>query len=401
MPGPLEGIRVLDLTSNVAGPFAAKLLGDYGADVLKVEPPGGDPSRRFGPFKDDDPHPEKSGLFLHLNTNKRSITLDVPSLTGRKILRRLIADADIVFEDFAPGSMDEWGLGYEALSGDREDLVMASITPFGQTGPYRDYKGSEITLEAMGGPLQNNGHIDKEPIKLGGHTAHYHAGAAAAYAAMLARFRVEMGGEGDYIDLAVYECQTGFRDRRTPYLTAASYVGYPSRRGGSMIRMGSGVRPCLDGYVNILGAGNRLPALLTLIGREDLSANPDIHKPAAFIPQEVVDEVEAFYLAFLMQNPKVEIIARAQELGMLSGAIMTTEDLSTDEHYRSRGVWDTIDHPATGPLEYPGRPTIMSASPRPQPTRAPLLGEHNVDVYVDQLGYTREELTTLRSLGVI
>jgi crotonobetainyl-CoA:carnitine CoA-transferase CaiB-like acyl-CoA transferase len=218
---------------------------------------------------------------------------------------------------------------------------------------------------------------------------------------MLARFRVELGGEGDYIDLAVYECQAGFRDRRTPYLTAASYVGYPSRRGGSMIRMGSGVRPCIDGYINILGAGNRLPALLKLIDREDMLANPDIHKPAAFIPQELVDEVEAFYLAFLMQNPKVEIIAQAQSLGMLSGAIMTTEDLSNDEHYRSRGVWDTIDHPMTGPLEYPGRPTIMSASPRPQPARAPLLGEHNLEVYVDQLGYTRPELATLRSLGVI
>jgi CoA:oxalate CoA-transferase len=401
MPGPLEGIHVLDLTSNVAGPFASKLMGDYGAEVLKVEPPGGDPSRRYGPFHGDDPHPEKSALYLHLNTNKRSITLDPTSRAGRRLLRRLIERADVLLEDFGVGTMDGWGLGWDALRETQPDLVMISITPYGQTGPYRDFQGSEITLEAIGGPLQNNGHISLEPLKLGGHTALYHAGAAAAFAAMMGRLRVEMGGVGDYVDLSVYECQAGFRDRRTVYLTAAAYTGYPSKRGGSTIRMGSGVRPALDGYVNILGAGNRLPALLTLIDREDLAENPDIFRPAAFIPQDLIDEVEASYLMYLMQNTKLEVIARAQELGMLCGAILTTEDLVKDPHYRKRGVWDTIDHPFTGPVEYPGRPLIMSASPRPAPRRAPLLGEHNVEVYVDELGLARDDLPLLRAQGVI
>ena len=312
MPGPLEGIRVLDLTRNVAGPFATKLMADYGADVLKVEPPEGDPSRRYGPFHGDDPHPEKSALYLHLNTNKRSITLDPSSNTGRDLVRQLVGRADMVFEDFSPGTFDSWGLGWDALSEERPDLVMVSITPYGQSGPYRDFAGSELTLEAIGGPLQNNGHISLPPLKLGGHTALYHAGAAAAYSAMLISLRVEMGGDGDYVDLSIYECQAGFRDRRTVYLTGASYGGYPSKRGGSTVRMGSGVRPTADGYVNILGAGNRLPALLTLIGREDLGENPDIYKPAAFIPQEVVDEVEASYLMYLLQNRKMDVIARAQ-----------------------------------------------------------------------------------------
>jgi CoA:oxalate CoA-transferase len=401
MPGPLEGIRVLDLTRNVAGPFATKLLADYGADVLKAEPPEGDPSRRFGPFHGDDPHPEKSALYLHLNTNKRSITLDPTTASGAHIVRRLAEAADIVFEDYAPGEAEEYGWGWDTLSKDRPDLVMVSITPWGQTGPYSTFKGSELTVEAIGGPMQNNGHISMPPIKLGGHTAQYHAGAAAAYAAMLARLRAEMGGEGDYIDLAVYECQSGFRDRRTVYMAAASYTGYPSKRAGTSIRMGAGVRPTMDGYVNILGTGNRLPALLTLIGREDLTDNADLSKPAALIPPELVEDVETSYLIYLLQTTKLEALARAQELGMLAGAILTTEDLLKDPHYRSRGVWDTIDHPFTGPVEYPGRPTIMSDSPRPQPRRAPLLGEHNIEVYVDQLGMTKDDITTLRGQGVI
>jgi crotonobetainyl-CoA:carnitine CoA-transferase CaiB-like acyl-CoA transferase len=401
MPGPLEGIRVLEIARNVAGPFAGKLLGDYGARVLKIEPPSGDPARRYGPFPGDEPHLEKSGLFLHLNTNKLSITLDPSTETGASVVRKLAETADIVIEDFAPGQAEDWGWGWDTLSKDRPDLVMTSITPWGQTGPYHDYLGSEITLQAMGGPLQNNGHISMYPIKLGGNTAHYHAGAAAAYASMLARYRVETGGEGDYVDLAVYECQSGFRDRRTVYMAAAAYTGYPSKRGGSQIRMGSGVRPTLDGYVNVLGAGNRLPALLKLIDREDMASNPDLFKPPAFVPQELVDEVEASYLVYLMQDNKMEVIERAQELGMLCGAIMTTADLLADPHYRSRGVWDTIDHPETGPLEYPGRPTIMSDSPRPAPRRAPLLGEHNVEVYVDQLGYSKEDLAVMRAQGTV
>ena len=400
MAGPLEGIRVLELATDVAGPFATKLLADYGADVLKLEPPDGDPSRRAGPFHGDDPHPEKSALFLHLNTNKRSITLDPSTAAGAALLRRLVAEADIFVEDLGPGTADEWGVGWEALAEGRPDLVMCSISPFGDSGPYRDFRASEITLQAMGGPMLTNGHVDREPIKLAGHAAHYHAGAAAAYAVTMARLHVEMGGEGDHIDLAVYECQAGSRDRRTIFLTAAAYTGATPKRSGAAIHMGSGVREASDGHLSILGAGNRLPAFLALIGREDLLANEDIFKPVAFIQQELVDEVEASYRDYLMRSTKMDVIARAQELGMLCGAITTTEDLVHDPHYRGRGAWDTIDHPFTGPVEYPGRPFIMSASPRPQPRRAPLLGEHNVEVYVEQLGLDRDELAALRAQGV-
>ncbi len=380
MPAPLEGLRVLDLTTDVAGPFATKLLADFGADVLKVEPPEGDPARFFGPFPGDEPHPERSGLFLHLNTNKRSITLDVTSEAGAAHIRRLAAGVDAVIEDKPPGAAERWGWGWSTLSAGRPHLVMASITPFGQSGPYRDYRGSEITLQAIGGPLHQTGHIDREPLKLGGHVAHYHAGLVAALGILAAYRRVEAGGVGDYIDVSVYECQSGFRDRRTIALTAAVYTGQGARRGGAVIRVGAGVRPCLDGYVNLQAGGVRMPLLLKLIDREDLLGHPGLAHNAVAVPQDLADEIEESYLVYLLARTKRQIIAEAQALGILGGAILTIEDLVNDSHYRDRGAWETIDHPETGPLEYPGRPFIMSASPRPHPRRAPLLGEHNAEV---------------------
>ena len=322
-------------------------------------------------------HAQHARVFLHLNTNKRSVTLDLERGQGQAAVRRLAASAHIVFEDLAPGRADALGIGWEDLSAGRADLVVCSITPFGQTGPYRDFRGSEITLQAIGGPMLLNGHIDRKPLKLGGHNAHYHAGVAAAFAAMLARFRVERGGPGDHVDLAVYECQAGSRDRRTIHLTAAAYTGATAKRSGTDRRLGWGVRECQDGHIAVAAAGHRRPMLLAWIGRDDLIANDDLYQPAALIPQELVDEIENAWHAYLMRTPKLEAIARAQELGILGGAILTTGDLVRDPHYRGRGVWDTIDHPYTGPLEYPGRPLVMSASPRPRPHRAPLLGEHN------------------------
>ncbi len=400
MAGPLEGIRVLDLTRNVAGPFATKLLADYGADVLKVEPPDGDPSRHFGPFPDDVPHPERSGLFLHLNTNKRSITLDPSTADGAALVVRLAAGVDVVLEDFPAGEAKRLGFGWDVLAEGRSDLVMASITPFGQSGPYRDYLGTEITLQAIGGPLRNTGHGEKEPLKLAGDTAHYHAGVTAAFAIMATRLRVEMGGEGDTIDISVYECQAGFRDRRTIFLTAASYTGMTRNRPVPGSRLATGVRPCRDGYVNVL-AGRDVKVLLRLIEREDLLDHPDIEKRPLEMPPQFMEELEALYLGWLMQHDKNDIIARAQELHILCGAIMTVEDLVTDAHYRGRGMWDTVEHPIAGTFEYPGRPLIMSATPRAPLRRAPLLGEHNDEVYIDGLGMARDELARLGAQGVV
>ncbi len=213
-----------------------------GADATK-EPPGGDPSRRFGPFPGDEPHPERSGLFLHLNRNKRSVVL-APARDA-DLIRSLAANADVLIEDFPPSRPAAWNWGWETLSAIHPRLVMTSITPFGQTGPYRHYRGSELTLQAIGGQLVANGHAEREPLKLGGHYIHYHAGIAAALASLLALFRAEISGIGDWIDLAVYECQAACRDRRAIELAIAACTGMCGSRLATTWRgFGVGVRCC-------------------------------------------------------------------------------------------------------------------------------------------------------------
>ena len=400
-----DGLRVLDLGRNVAAPAAAKLFADYGADVIKVEAPAGDPARRAGPFLDDEPHPERSALFLHLNTSKRGVTLDLATAEGQRILRGLAAETDLIVEDFAPGQLASWGLDYKTLAAGHDELVLCSITPFGQSGPYRDYRASEITLQAMGGPLHLNGSRDRYPVKLAGNVAHYHAGVSAAFAMILARLRVEAGGRGDWIDLAVYETQAGFRDRRTVYLTGASYTGYAAHRQTPGSRTATGVRPAADGYVNILGGAKHFAALLAEIGRPDLIEHEDFGKPLIAHSPEFVEEVEGSYLGWLMQHTKREVVAKTQALGILGGALFTTEDLVTDPHYRGREVWETVEHPSAGTFEYPGRQLLLSETPK-QPLRpAPLLGQHNETVLVEEhgeaLSLTADDLPKLRASGVI
>ena len=372
---PLAGVRVVDLSRNVAGPYASYLLAQFGADVVKVEPPGGDPSRRFGPFPNDVPDPECSGLFLHLNRNKRSMVLDT-ARDGAKILD-LAADADVLIEDFAPGVSHAGGWDFDTLAAANPSLVMTSITPFGQTGPYRDYRGSELTLQAIGGPLVTNGHAEREPLKLGGHYAHYHAGLSAALATLMALRRADETGEGDWIDLSVYECQAGCRDRRVIQLTVAAYTGKCGGRLGTVQRsLGIGVRKCADGYINIMGAGAaRLPRLLQMIE----APNADQVDPLHIEPAQR-DALEQVYSGWLAAKPKREAVQLAQARGLLAGAFHTVGEVVNDPHYRDRGAWDEVDHPVAGRLTYPGRPFKMSGVHRVIPKRAPLLNEHADDV---------------------
>jgi crotonobetainyl-CoA:carnitine CoA-transferase CaiB-like acyl-CoA transferase len=398
----LDGIRVLDLSDWVAGSYCTRLLADYGADVIKVERPEGSATRHEGPYAGDDPDIERSALFLHLNANKRSVTLDFTTEHGAEIARTLAAKCDVVIEDYAPGTLAAHGLDWSRLSEGRDDLVMVSITPFGQSGPWRDYRGSELTLQAMGGPMHSNGTQEREPIKSGGYVAHCHAGISAAYGAMLARYRVESGGAGDHIDLAIYETQSGFRDRRTPSTMAAAYAGYASKRQGGAGAVARGVRLASDGYVNLLGHSPRYwPAFLKLIGRDDLNERPESKLPPPQMPQEFVDEVEGSYQLWLIERTKQQVVVETQAIGVLGGAIYTTEDLLTDPQYRGRGVWDTIDHPVAGSAEYAGRQLILSETPRAPVRPAPLLGADTDDVLASDADLDRSALAGLRAEGVI
>ncbi|MBT5773989.1 MAG: CoA transferase [Dehalococcoidia bacterium] len=401
----LEGIKVVDFTTDVAGPNCTKLLADFGADVVKVEPPEGDPARNVPPFVADIPGVDRSLLFLHLNTNKRSITVDRTTARGQQLLRTLIADADVVVEDADPGDMATVGLDYDSLATNQPNLVYASITPWGQTGPYARMKlrSSELILQAMGGPVIQTGAADREPIKLGGNVALMQAGIVAAYGIVAAVLRAEAGGGGDYIDVSIYETQAGTRDRRTTYLTSYAYQGSPGKRvAGTGLSLVGGVRPCADGYVNLLVLGPaRTNQFVDMIGRPDLTDDPRMLESPTTIDPAFAEDIQASFLGWLMQHNKQEIVAEAQSRGILAGAVNTPADLVADPHYRERGVWETVDHPETGPVEYPGRPFKLSATPRPTATAAPHLGQHNAEVLAERCAVDPSELPALRAAGVI
>lgn len=399
----LDGIRVVDFTSGVAGPHCTKLLADFGAEVIKVEPAEGDEARRLPPFAGDVPDQERSLMFLHLNTNKRSVTLNPESADGLRLLRRLIGTAQVVVEDFEPGVAAERGLGYEELSADRPDLAYASITPWGQDGPYVEMglRASDIVLQGMGGPVSATGSAEREPIKLGGQLAMMQAGIVAAFGILSVVLRVEAGGAGDHIDVSIYETQAGSRDRRTVALTAHAYMGSIAGRSRPGMSLGSGVRPCQDGFINLTAMGPKVDSFVTMIGREDLVGDPRLLQPPTTLDPAFVEEIDIAYLGWSMARTRQEALAEAQSNGILSGAVNTPEDLVTDQSYRERGMWDEIKHPVAGTFDYPGRPLIMSETPRAEPRRAPLLGEHNAQVLTELLDVPAAELPLLRGVGAI
>ena len=230
-PGALSGVRVLDLTHHVAGPYCTKLLADFGAEVVKIERPGvGDAARRFGPFAGDDPHPDKSLLFAYLNTSKKSVTLDLKSPTGRRIFHRLLSETDILIEGFSPRVMPTLGLRFDRLAERYPGLVVVSISNFGQTGPYRDYRATDMIEYALGGLMYILGSYDRPPLKHAFRQAQFKAGTNAASAALIAFTHVQMTGEGQQVDVSIQESiASGLRDTTSlyPYSGAIRQREYP------------------------------------------------------------------------------------------------------------------------------------------------------------------------------
>ena len=221
--GLLDGIRVLDLGTEVSGPFCAKLLADYGADVIKVELPGnGDPSRRRGPFAGDDPHPEKSIPFLYINTNKRGVTLDTRSATGRGLLEAMLRTADVLVENVPPAQVGEFGLDYAELTRNNPGLVVTSITAFGQSGPYRDYSATDLVNCAFSGLMYHTGDSDREPLRNSLNQSLYVAGANAAVATSAALLHRMATGLGQHVDVSAVECLAAHLVQPVPYYT---YMG--------------------------------------------------------------------------------------------------------------------------------------------------------------------------------
>ena len=398
----LSDMKVIDLTQYIAGPACTKLLADYGADVIKIERLGvGDGTRRIGPFYHDEPHPEKSGLFLCLNTNKRGITLNLKSNLGKEIFSKLVKTADVVVENFRPGVMDSLGFSYEALEQINPNLVVTSISNFGQTGPYRDYKLSELMALGMGGRMYALGDPDREPLKYGLTVSIYHAGAVAASATMFGFYGSRYQGVGQHIDVSIVETQAGSADGRINNLVRYQYSGSITPRGSILgAQYPQGTYPCIDGYFRIASGGPRFARTVEMMGNPPELMDPKWYTPQAPGDAKLKEEFEAYFLAFTLQHTKAELFEMGQGAGNICAPLYTVDEVYEDPHFNNRGFFTEVDHPMTGPLKYPGRPFVMEKTPWQVRRPAPLLGQHNSEVY-SELGYSKEDLVIMRQGGII
>lgn len=408
----LDGFRVLDLTQHLCGPYCTKLLADFGCDVIKIErPDSGDLARRLGPFKNgdakgDDRHLEKSGTFAYLNTNKRSLTLDLSRPAGRDVFFELLATADLVVENFRPGVMDELGVGHAELRARRPEASLLSISNFGQTGPYRDWAGSELVLFAMGGEMYSMGVAEREPIKMAGTAALFQAGAAAAVAAVGALFsdpaRGLQGGDGEHLDVAIYEAQFASVDRRHATVIGYQYTGRVKRRSPMQSATGfpSGVYPCADGFVEITGGGRWWPGTVRMLGSPEELSGPEWRQPGANLRPDLKERFDVIFYPWLAQRSKRQVWEEAEQAHILAGPLYTVEDLFSDPVIQQRGFFVDCERPQLGRFTMPGRPFIMSESPWYLRRPAPLLGEHNDEILME-LGYDADKIAELHRTGVV
>jgi crotonobetainyl-CoA:carnitine CoA-transferase CaiB-like acyl-CoA transferase len=401
--GALEGIVVVELGQMVSAPYCAKLFADYGALVIKVEPPGcGDVSRRLGPFPGDVPHPEKSGLFHFLNTNKRGITLDVDTSSGRDLLLRLLADADVLIENDPPARMRERGLDYPSLEQVNPDLVAISITPYGQSGPYSDWKGYDLNAFHLSGASHRYCGLPGEPpLEHGTFSADFYgavAGAAWGLAATLGRGRA---GGGQLVDVSCAEA------------IAATFVGgqnigayaqdgvFEHRTGvGMPLGAPATILPCKDGHVWMLalepGQWNGLVEVMGNPEWAQLEMFQDM-----FVRAQNADVIYPLIQEWTMQHGKLEIMERCQAAGCPITAVFTVEEAALHPHLRERGYIVELEHPELGRFRTLGAPFKLPESPGGPRAAAPLLGQHNAEVYGDRLGLSNEALSSLRAEGII
>lgn len=401
MPGPLNDVTVLDLTQYITGPYATKLLADYGADVIKIEQPGGDPARRLGPFKGGMSHPEKSGTFFYFNTNKRSLVLDLKQPAARKVVERLLGKVDVVVESFMPGIADRLGVGWQAISAARNDLPLVSITNFGQDSPYKDYKGSDVILYGFAGEMYSMGILGREPVKMYGTGALVEAGAAASTAIMAAMMVGRLQGVGQHVDFSIADAHFGGVDRRHATVIAHQYSGRKTTRppGGTQ-GLANGVYPCADGFIEFSVAGLRLDRMADMLGHPDWLEDPKWLQPGASANPDLVEEFNSHFLVWLVQRTKREVFAEARRAKVLCGPLYDVKEMFEDEHFRGRGFWHDVEHDELGAFEMPGRPFIMNESPWELRRPAPLLGEHTREILAE-VGYTEAEVEDLLNSGTV
>jgi crotonobetainyl-CoA:carnitine CoA-transferase CaiB-like acyl-CoA transferase len=403
-PLALDDLLVLDLTHYIAGPYCTKLLADYGARVIKIErPDGGDPCRRLGPFPGDTPHDEKSGLFLHLNTNKESITLNLKTLQGRQLFMRLVAKADVVVESFHPRVLPALGLDYDLLRRANPRVVMTSISNFGQTGPYRDWRAQDLTLYAMGGEMYSSGATGREPLKQAHGLTLYQGGTMAATATMVGVFGVRRHGRGQHIDISLFETQAGSMDRRLTSLLSYQYTGdNPGPEDPRPVGiLPSGIFPCKDGYVDIRCTMRWWPRLVAMMEMPELHHDPRFNTERARLELQNREPFLQLFRTWLMGQTRQEIMQKARHTRLPGTAINTPAEVLHDAHFVARGTFVPVTHPQAGTWQLPGAPFRPQKTPWQIRRAAPLLGQHTTAVLRELLELADAQIAELHQTRVI
>jgi crotonobetainyl-CoA:carnitine CoA-transferase CaiB-like acyl-CoA transferase len=415
--GALNGLRVLEYSQFISGPYCAKLMANFGAEVIKVEPPEGDKARRHAPFFKDIPDKELSGLFLYLNTNKRGITLNVETEMGKDIFRRLVHQADILIENNPPGRMKAYGLDYDSVKRENPGLIMTSITPFGQDGPYSRYKSYPMNTYHAGGEgyclpggMGYQLNPDREPVKAGGNLGEYDCGIVAAIATLAAFLKREWTGQGRWIDISQQEVLLSLMCTELGRYSD----GWIERRASRWFPI-AGMMQCKDGFVQVMPFERHMwNGFVDLLGNPPWSkekeydfanvwGRPEKGKGITGVRDrlQIQEEVNSILAEWVLRHTKEEIYYGAQERGSAVGMVCTTEDLLKSKQLKARQFFVEIEHPKVGKRQYPGAPFKMSATPAQIRRPAPLLGEHNEEIYCNRLGFTKEELRQFEEAKIV
>ncbi len=409
----LDGITVLDLTDE-KGFLCGRILAEMGADVIKVEKPGGDASRKTGPFYHDEPDLEKSLTWFAYNLNKRGITLDIASNDGWAIFLKLIERADIVIESFPAGYMQQIGLDYIVLKAINPRIIMTSITPFGQTGPYKDYVASDIVVQAMSGYLYLCGDPDHPPMRISIPQAYLHASGEAAIATMMALYNRENSGEGQYVDVSAQQSMVRNTVNAVPlWLTYGEIL---ERSGAFRVGLGRNLRArqtwaCKDGFVNFLFVGGILAAVAGSSGLTDWLEEEGVSTDysgslkdfdISKFTQEEWEQMEAPVAKLFLKYTKKELFDEGNRRRVSICPVHSPEEVVDYPQLEARGFWAEINHEELGTsIKYPGSCIRSTDMPAPELRRAPLIGEHNMEIYHDELGLSAQEITRLQKLNVI
>ena len=380
-PGPLSGLKVLELGQLIAGPFAGKTLADFGAEVIKVEPPGdGDALRKWRML-----HQGTSVWWQVQSRNKQSVVLDLRTEEGRADTRRLAAEADVLIENFKPGTLEKWGLGYETLAAENPGLIMLRISGYGQTGPYRDLPGFAVVAEAMGGLRHLMGEPGRVPVRAGvslGDTLAALHGVIGVLLALQARTQsiseASPKGRGQVVDVALYESVFNCMESLLPEYSVFGAVRQPAGSALPGIAPSNAYR-CADGQVVIGGNGDSIfKRLMQAVGRADLAADPGLGDNAQRAAR--VDELDAAITAWTVQRKVAEVVATLQAVSVPAGRIYTVADIATDPHFLARGMIQTVTSADGLTLTVPGIVPKLSATPGAIRSTAPTLGQHQAQV---------------------